>query len=111
MYRVSLPAGVTEEVSEPSMVVAQVQAHTVQSSPILEPIEALDLSLLPQAEQEEESGQWLVVGTPQAQSQGSLISSGNNPVEVGSSSSAEPSRAEALAEVEVGDLGLDEQIE
>ncbi|XP_076848812.1 uncharacterized protein LOC143496528 [Brachyhypopomus gauderio] len=67
-------------------------------------------SLVGDAEQEEESGQWLVVGAPQAQSQGSLpiVPSGDNPVEVIPSSSAETSfEAPVVSEVEVGDLGLD----
>ncbi|KAL7868936.1 hypothetical protein SRHO_G00103200 [Serrasalmus rhombeus] len=49
---VSLPAGVTEEVSDgPAVMVAQVQAHVAQSSPILEQIGALDLSVLSSVDQ------------------------------------------------------------
>ncbi|KAL7883342.1 hypothetical protein SRHO_G00010000 [Serrasalmus rhombeus] len=48
---ISLPAGVTEEVSEQPTVVARMQAHTVQASSVLEQIEAVDLTPLPQVEQ------------------------------------------------------------
>ncbi|KAL6473509.1 hypothetical protein MHYP_G00170700 [Metynnis hypsauchen] len=48
---VSLPAGVTEVVSEVPAVVALAQAQVVQASPILEQIEGLDLSSLSSEEQ------------------------------------------------------------
>ncbi|KAI4874335.1 hypothetical protein NFI96_004586 [Prochilodus magdalenae] len=76
---VSLPDGVMEEVSEPFMVVAQVQAHTAQHRPILEQIEALDLSVLSQVDQGkvqnlsvgsdpgQDEEEWVVVDAPQAQ--------------------------------------------
>ncbi|KAL7841777.1 hypothetical protein SRHO_G00254680 [Serrasalmus rhombeus] len=48
---ISLPAGVTEEVSEQPTVVARMRAHTVQASSVLEQIEAVDLTPLPQVEQ------------------------------------------------------------